>query len=116
MHLEHYKENNYDFYSIHILSSAIYYLQPLKQGLCERLFSKGGGPQLAKSLNGSFSYLKVGPLHLEMKIEEWPTGSNGAKKGQKVPYGAKHGQKGQRGQTRPNGVKRAYFLHACIFL
>ena len=113
MHLEHYKEDNYDFYSIHILSSAIYYLQPLKQGLCERLFSKKGGPQLAKSLNGSFFYLKVGPLHLEMKIEEWPTGSNGAKKCLTEPNMAKRANGAKRGQMGPYG---ADFLHARIFL
>ena len=56
-----------------------------------------------------------------MKIEKWPSrakwgqagpnrakwcqaGSNGAKKFQKVAHGAKCGQKGQRCQTRPNGV------------
>ena len=43
-------------------------------------------------------------------------GSNGAKRGHKGPYGAKRGQKGQTGQRRPNGVNRADFLHACIYL
>ena len=49
MHLEHFKKDNYDFYSIHILSSAP------QAGLLREVV-------LPPPANGSCFYLKVGPF------------------------------------------------------